>query len=79
MSLSTFRSDKIKSWILTVLFGGPIFYGIMKIIVWGGPYFYLYLGLFFILMMILMVNLIPNVIMPLFNKYTDLTDLELKS
>lgn len=78
MTLGTFWSDKFKSVLLTIILGGPIYYGIMKIIVWGGPYFYLYLGGFFIVMMILLVNLIPNFIMPLFNKYTDLADVELK-
>ena len=74
MNLATFRGDKIKSWLLTIIIGGPIYYGIMKIIVWGGQYFFIYLGIFFIVMMILLVNIVPNFIMPLFNKYTELTD-----
>lgn len=48
-------------------------------IVWGGEQFYLYLTGFTIVMMILMVNLVPNVIMPLFNDYKDLPEGDLRS
>jgi STE24 endopeptidase len=50
----------------------------MKIIVWGGPYFYLYLTAFSVVSIILLMMLIPNVIMPMFNKYTELQDPVLK-
>jgi len=78
MTLSTFRSDRFKSLILTLILGGPIYYGIMRIIETGGPKFYIYLSLFSIVTIILMINIIPNVIMPLFNKYTELEDAVLR-
>ena len=62
MNLATFRCDKIKEWLLTIIIGGPVYFGIMKIIVWGGQYFFLYLGAFVIVLMILFVNIIPNFI-----------------
>jgi STE24 endopeptidase len=78
MDLKTFRSDLIKNWFLVVIIGGPFYYGMMWIIKNGGPNFYIYLSGFTVLVLILMFMLIPNVIMPLFNKYTELEDLELK-
>ena len=78
MTLGTFFGDKVKGYILGLVIGVPIYYGIMKIIVWGGEYFYLYLASFTVIMLILLVMLVPNVIMPLFNKYTPLEDGELK-
>lgn len=78
MTLATFRSDRLKSLLLTIILGGPIYYGIMRIIETGGPNFYIYLSLFSIVTIILMINIIPNVIMPLFNKYTELEDAVLR-
>jgi STE24 endopeptidase len=79
MTLEVFRGDKIKSFILTIVIGGPIYFAFMKIIIWGGKDFYLYLMIFTITLLIIMINLIPNVIMPLFNKYEDLEDGSLKN
>ena len=78
MTVSTFFSDKLKEYLLMIIIGLPVYYGIMKIIVWGGPYFYLYLTAFSVISIILLMMLIPNVIMPMFNKYSELQNLELK-
>jgi STE24 endopeptidase len=74
MTMSTFFSDKLKEYLLMAIIGFPVYYGIMKIIVWGGPYFYLYLTAFSVVFIILLMMLIPNVIMPMFNKYSELQD-----
>ena len=78
MTLGIFFSDKIKWLLLTFLIGGPIYYGFIKVIIWGGQQLYIYLSVFSVVVLIIMINLIPNVIMPLFNKYTDLEEGKLK-
>lgn len=69
-----FVSDKIKSIILSAVFGGAIYYGFMRILEWAGKDFYWYLLGGTVAVMILAVNLIPNFVMPLFNKYEPLPE-----
>ena len=78
MTLGLFISDKIKEYVLTAIIGLPIYYGFMWLVIWGGDQFYIYVSIFTSVTIILMVNLVPNVIMPLFNKYEDLEDGKLK-
>ena len=72
MTVGVYISDKIKEYILTAVIGLPIYYGFMWLVIWGGEKFYIYVSIFMAVTIILMVNLVPNVIMPLFNKYEDL-------
>jgi STE24 endopeptidase len=46
---------------------------------WGGESFYIYLFYLVVVFMLIMMWLVPNVIMPLFNKYEDLPEGELKT
>ena len=78
MTIGLFISDKIKEYVLTAIIGLPIYYGFMWLVIWGGDQFYIYVSIFTSVTIILMVNLVPNVIMPLFNKYEDLEDGKLK-
>lgn len=78
MTLGTFTSDRFKSYLMYLLLGFPIYYGMMKIIEVGGPNFYIYLTIFSVCTILFMMILIPNVIMPCFNKYTELEDSELR-
>jgi STE24 endopeptidase len=78
MTVGVYISDKIKEYILTAVIGLPIYYGFMWLVIWGGEQFYIYVSIFMAVTIILMVNLIPNVIMPLFNNYTDLPEGDLK-
>jgi STE24 endopeptidase len=50
----------------------------MKLIEFGGPQFYIYLFGFTVLVILILVNIVPNFIMPLFNEYKDLEEGELK-
>jgi STE24 endopeptidase len=72
MTIGLFFGDKVKSTILSVLFGSAIYFGLMKIIEWAGTDFYWYVVGFFVAFMLLAVNIVPNFIMPLFNKYEPL-------
>jgi STE24 endopeptidase len=78
MTVGVYISDKIKEYILTAVIGLPIYYGFMWLVIWGGEMFFIYVSIFMAVTIILMVNLIPNFIMPLFNKYDDLEDGPLK-
>merc|ERR1740139_532953 len=78
-TLSLFFTDKVKSTVLTMLIGGPFVTALLKIIKWGGEYFYLYVWAFMFVFSIVMMTLVPVFIMPLFNKYETLPDGELKT
>jgi len=71
-TINLFITDKFKGIILAFLLGGPIYYGFMAMIQYGGEQFYIYLFAFTVVTTLIMVNLVPNVIMPLFNEYKDL-------
>lgn len=74
----TFVLDKVKSLLLTIIFGGGLIFGLVVIEEYAGNLFFLYawLGVYVIL---IIVNLIyTSVIVPMFNKLTPLEDGELK-
>jgi STE24 endopeptidase len=79
MTIDLFLADKAKTSFLLMLIGVPMFYMFMYLIEWGGAHFYLYLFAFFIVFTLLFINIMPNWIMPLFNKYDELKDGELKT
>lgn len=78
MDIGLFTSDKIKSTILTILIGFPFYILFMGLIVKGGENFWIYLLGFVIVFMIIFINIVPSWIMPLFNKYEELEEGELK-
>mmetsp|Transcript_19072 Transcript_19072/g.26840 ORF Transcript_19072/g.26840 Transcript_19072/m.26840 type:complete len:520 (+) Transcript_19072:35-1594(+) len=78
-TLGLFFSDKVKSTLLGFVFGGPFVALLLKIIDWGGEYFYLYVWAFTFLFSAFMMTIVPVFIMPLFNKYEPLQDGELKT
>ena len=51
----------------------------MKLIYWGGKNFYIYVFVAYIVILLILMSIVPNWIMPLFNKYTDLPDGSLKT
>jgi len=78
-TLGLFFTDKVKSTILTVLIGGPFVAALLKLIKWGGDYFYLYVWAFMFIFSVVMMTLVPVFIMPLFNKYEPLPESDLKT
>ena len=78
-SIKTFINDKLKSWLLTILFGG----GIISFIIFQfesiGQKFWIVAWIFISVLTILINGLYTQVIVPLFNKQTKLEDGELKS
>jgi len=79
MTINLFISDKFKGIMLALVLGGPIYYGFMYMIAFGGRQFYLYLFGFTAVTLLILMNLIPNVIMPLFNDYKELEGGHLKA
>ena len=78
-TVSLFTMDKIKSLFLTFLIGGPFVAGLLKIIIWGGEHFYLYVWAFMFAFSVIMMTAYPVFIMPMFNKYEPLDDGDLKT
>lgn len=64
--------DTLKGYMLTALFGIPIYILFMGLISWGGEYFYLYMMVTTVVLMLIFMQIIPTFIMPLFNKYEEL-------
>jgi STE24 endopeptidase len=77
-TIGLFFSDKVKSLLLSFLIGGPFTALLLKIIHWGGEYFYLYVWAFLFVFSVIMMTVYPVLIMPLFNKYEPLPDGKLK-
>jgi STE24 endopeptidase len=78
-TLGLYFMDKIKSLTLGFVIGGPAVACVLWIINWGGHYFYIYAWLFIFAFGLFMMTIYPNVISPLFNKFSPLEDGELKT
>lgn len=78
-SFKTFITDKLKSWLLTILFGGGILYFIILQFESVGQNFWIVAWAFMSILTVLIQGLYAQVIVPLFNKQTKLEDGELKS
>ncbi len=78
-TLGLFFSDAVKNLLVGVGMSVPLVAGIIKLVHFGGPDFHLYVWGFLVCFMLVMVTVYPNVIMPLFNKFSPLEDGPLKS
>jgi len=79
MTMGLFISDKIKGLLLSMVIGGPFIALLLKIIKMGGEHFHLYVWAFCFVFSLFMMTIYPVVIMPMFNKYEDLPENELKT
>ena len=77
-TVSTFIKDQIKTTLLYMIFFPPIISIFVYIIIKGGKYFYIFTEIFFIIMIFIFMWIYPNFIQPLFNKFKELEDGELK-
>ena len=75
---SFYAKDQIKKFVIGQLIQSPILVGVIKIIYWGGDYFFIYLWLFVVLMTLFLMTVYPDLIAPLFDKYTPMPDGQLK-
>jgi len=73
-----FIYDLCVSLALKIGFTFPILYGFLSVVDYGGDYFFFYVQVFITIVMFVMMLIYPNFIAPLFNKFTELEDGELK-
>jgi len=78
-TLGLYLTDKIKGLVVGMVIGIPAVSALLYIVKWGGGLFYLYAWAFLFLFTLFMVTIYPNVIAPLFNKFTPLEEGELRT
>ncbi|MFL2639352.1 MAG: M48 family metallopeptidase [Flavobacteriaceae bacterium] len=78
-TIQTYIFDKLKSWILTILFGGGILGFIILQEQLIGPNFWIVVWIFITGLSIILNGFYAQIIVPLFNKQTKLEDGKLKS
>jgi len=71
--------DQIKKFILMQVLMLPLVAVIIKIVHWGGEYFFVYLWFFVVVFTLFMMVIYPEFIAPLFDKYVPLPAGELKT
>ncbi|WP_396592076.1 M48 family metallopeptidase [Allomuricauda sp. R78024] len=74
-----FFLDKIKGWVLTIIFGGGILSLFILFYQWTGSNFWIYTWILISAIILFMNLFYSRLIVPLFNKQTPLTDGSLKS
>ena len=74
-----FVKDQIKKFILSQVITMPLIAAVIKIVYWGGDFFFVYLWAFVVGFTLFMMIIYPEFIAPLFDKYTPLPDGELRS
>src|SRR3569623_1351664 len=79
MSPGFFFDDMIKTAAIGAVFGLPLIWFILLLMVKSGPLWWLYAWIVWSAFQLLMLVLYPTVIAPLFNKFTPLTDDSLRA
>lgn len=77
-TLKLFVTDTVKSAAISVVFTVLLVPLVIWVIRWGGEHFYLYIWAVCQVLIFVFMFVYPTVIMPLFNKFEPLHDLELK-
>lgn len=78
ITYNLFLSDKLKSFLLSNAIGLPLAAMMLKIIKWGGDYFYIYIWIFMFMFSVSKMTLIPVFIMPIIKEYEQLKDGDLE-
>ncbi|XP_034939544.1 CAAX prenyl protease 1 homolog [Chelonus insularis] len=73
-----FIRDQLLKYLISQLIGPPLLCGLIWIVKNGGDYFFLYVWLFTVVVTLFMSIIYPEVIAPLFDKYSPLPEGELK-
>jgi len=71
--------DQIKKFIVSQAITFPLLAAVIKIVYWGGDYFFVYLWAFVVGFTLFMMIIYPEFIAPLFDKYTPLPEGELRT
>lgn len=78
MTIKTFITDTIKTLLLKIIFLPIIIILLIKVINWGGKNFYIYAEIFTIIIIFIFLWIYPNFIAPLYNKFKELEEGEIK-
>ena len=78
MTMKTFITDTIKTLLLKIIFLPIIIILLIKVINWGGKNFYIYAEIFTIIIIFIFLWIYPNFIAPLYNKFKELEEGEIK-
>src|SRR5881392_652305 len=73
-SMKTWILDRVKGFLLAVLFGYPLLALVLKLIEWTGANWWLWAAAVVIAFQLLVLLIAPAIIMPLFNKFTPLPE-----
>lgn len=71
--------DQIKKFLISQVITFPLVAAVIKIVYWGGDYFFVYLWAFVVGFTLFMMIIYPEFIAPLFDKYTPLPEGELRT
>eukprot|EP01102_Stenamoeba_stenopodia_P018849 TRINITY_DN6985_c0_g1_i1.p1 TRINITY_DN6985_c0_g1~~TRINITY_DN6985_c0_g1_i1.p1 ORF type:complete len:459 (+),score=115.40 TRINITY_DN6985_c0_g1_i1:90-1379(+) len=73
-TLKLFFIDAVKQFFLFLVLGVPILSLALKLIIWGGENFWLYVWVFMLVVSLFIMTIYPVFIAPLFNKFTPLEE-----
>ena len=74
-----YAKDQIKKFVVGQVIQTPILAAVIKIIYWGGDYFFVYLWVFAVILTLFLMTIYPDLIAPLFDKYVPMPEGELKT
>ena len=78
-TLNTFIKDQIKTFILFLIILPIVISILVYVIIKGGKYFYIFTEICAIILMFIFMWVYPNIIQPLFNKFKELEEGDLKN
>jgi STE24 endopeptidase len=78
-TLNTFIKDQIKTFILFLIIIPIVISLLVYVIIKGGKYFYIFTEICAIILMFIFMWVYPNIIQPLFNKFKELEEGDLKT
>jgi STE24 endopeptidase len=73
-SMKTWGLDRVKGFLLALLLGYPLLALVLKLISWTGANWWLWAAMVVIAFQLLLLLIAPAIIMPLFNKFTPLSE-----
>jgi STE24 endopeptidase len=73
-SITTWIFDRLKGFLLALLLGYPLLALVLKLISWTGANWWLWAAMVVIAFQLLLLLIAPAIIMPLFNKFTPLSE-----
>ena len=76
---SFYVKDQIKKFVVGQVIQTPILAAVIKIVYWGGDYFFVYLWFFAMVLVLFLMTIYPELIAPLFDKYVSMPEGQLRT